>query len=89
MFSDVELNRIESTISHLRDGLEKSQREANEVRERERRAIDRIQNDAERDLEIIARRQKDTEREIMRHEQDLKKRRDDLQREFDQTRSKR
>lgn len=80
MFSDQELQRIESTIRRLRDDIRRLDTDEGEARERADRAIRHIQADLERDVTIIKRRKQDLEREIDRHEHDLENRRKGLER---------
>ena len=88
MFSDSELHRIEDAIKHSRDLIQRLQREASEIREKEMRDIKRIQNETERDLTMNERHMRDAEREIQRHEQDLSRRRTALEQQFNKEKSK-
>jgi chromosome segregation ATPase len=82
MFSDSELKRIEDSITKLRADIQKLQHDGAEIRDRELRAIKRIQSEAERAFAMNERHQRDAEREIQRHEQDLQHRRAELERKF-------
>lgn len=68
----------------LRADTQKLQHDAADIRDREQRAIRRIQSEAERAFAMNERRQRDVEREIQRHEQDLQHRRAELERKFSQ-----
>ena len=81
MFSNPEIQRIEGSIARLRSELQGLQREDDEARERERKAISRVQLDAERDHSRTQHKRTDLEREIGRHEQDLKRKQEQLERE--------
>lgn len=81
MFSNPEIQRIEGSIARLRTELQGLQREDDEARERERKAISLVQLDAERDHSRTQHKRTDLEREIGRHEQDLKRKQEQLERE--------
>lgn len=81
MFSDSELQRIESTIARHRTDLTKLDREYTDLHERERHAIDRIRHDTTRDVSTIEHRKQNLERDIEREEQHLAGRRAELERE--------
>lgn len=82
MFNDSELRRIEETLTHHREEQTKLISEEKEIRERSRRAQQRIQTDEERDLQHLQQKYRNLEREITRLENDRKHRQDELQQEL-------
>ena len=88
MSDDPALRRVEESITRLRGEQDEMRVEEEEVRQRERKAIIRIQADAERNVERIHRHRKDVEREIVQLEGERTRRQAHVQRETDALRKK-
>lgn len=88
MSEDPGLRRTEESITRLRGELDEMRTEEEEVRQREHKAMIRIQADSERNIDRIHRRRKDAERELTQLEGERTRRQAFLQRETDALRKR-
>lgn len=85
MFNDSELRRIEDSLKHHREEQTKLISDEKEIRERSRRAQQRIQTEEERDLLRLQQKYRNLEREIARLDSDRKHRQNELQEQLNKS----